>query len=890
MKPTTLYVSTEGSDEFSGSMPRVDTQCTDGPLASLKGSRDRLRALRADGALRGPAEVVIAGGTYLLTETLRFEQRDLGDAGTPVVFRGADNEEVTLTGAVELTGFQPSAREGIFELDLAKAGYRGLRFNQLYFNGAAQTLARYPSFDPENPRLGGYLYREGRLGAGHFQKKGKGQADRFVCPDGRPERWGRIDEVQLCVFPRFNWRFDTRRLKGFDPHTREVTLAEPCTFDIYPGDRFFFQNIREELTEPGEWYLDRDSEKLYFYPPSPLEQGIVRVPVTASLITIEAAAPKLPTRRAPRSLDGHYGRGYLTFSNLRLEGCTGDGVRMEHVRSCSLIKSSVRATGGDGVVIRDGLACEVVGCDIADTGGKGLDISGGISCPFTGSWTSCKHRIENNHIHHPGRIARDAAALSARGVGVLIRHNLIHDSPRIGIFFRGNDHRIEFNRVHRVMLETDDGSAIGSNTRDFTMRGSKIRYNHLSGVTGIARDPDTDRWDFPRGEYTWGVFLDDFTSGTEVGHNLLEGPFTAGISVHAGCDNVLENNILIVPEGQAFRHEDQGRFWRELLFVGTHQNTQINNTIRRNILVLGEKACVYFFGFRPLVPHWPSAAGETALEGDGAPRIPDVLSHEGTQRRSREVPGEEIDFQHLFGCHSSEGYRRIHAVTHAYRVLESSGEQILRWPLALEKGGVVWLNGREVFNSLDGRYDELSPSAACPLDLHLRKGTNTVAVRCQSGYVHWRLTGYVPIGEGAFRWAGPWIVFDPVYYDVPMDDEWTEGMQPKYFPAVQEAMGRCRSNFNLIHCDGDNPPIVYNWKHRMSFSGWRAMGFDPDSITADPRFADASSGDYRFGRESPAWKLGITPLPLERVGLYDDPRRFTPPSDDWYAEQGPRRC
>ena len=51
---------------------------------------------------------------------------------------------------------------------------------------------------------------------------------------------------------------------------------------------------------------------------------------------------------------------------------------------------------------------------------------------------------------------------------------------------------------------------------------------------------------------------------------------------------------------------------------------------------------------------------------------------------------------------------------------------------------------------------------------------------------------------------------------------------------------------------------------------WRTVGFDKNSIFADPMFQDAENGDYRLKPESPAFNLGFKEFPLDRFGLTED--------------------
>ncbi len=48
-----------------------------------------------------------------------------------------------------------------------------------------------------------------------------------------------------------------------------------------------------------------------------------------------------------------------------------------------------------------------------------------------------------------------------------------------------------------------------------------------------------------------------------------------------------------------------------------------------------------------------------------------------------------------------------------------------------------------------------------------------------------------------------------------------------------------------------------------------------NAVVKDPGFMDADRGDYRLRKDSPAWKLGFKPIPVEKIGLYRDEFRRT---------------
>jgi hypothetical protein len=58
---------------------------------------------------------------------------------------------------------------------------------------------------------------------------------------------------------------------------------------------------------------------------------------------------------------------------------------------------------------------------------------------------------------------------------------------------------------------------------------------------------------------------------------------------------------------------------------------------------------------------------------------------------------------------------------------------------------------------------------------------------------------------------------------------------------------------------------------------WQLRGADQHSLVADPLFVDPDKDDYRLKPESPAFKLGFQPIPVEKIGCYRDDLRASWP-------------
>jgi hypothetical protein len=64
------------------------------------------------------------------------------------------------------------------------------------------------------------------------------------------------------------------------------------------------------------------------------------------------------------------------------------------------------------------------------------------------------------------------------------------------------------------------------------------------------------------------------------------------------------------------------------------------------------------------------------------------------------------------------------------------------------------------------------------------------------------------------------------------------------------------------------------------WQAWQAQGFDRASVVADPGFVASEKGDWRLKVDSPALPLGFKPIPVEKIGTYQDPLRASWPIVD----------
>jgi hypothetical protein len=527
---TDFYVSVSGRDDWSGREASPDGN-GGGPLATLQRARDVVRQLKASTGLpQGGVTIWIAPGTYSLDTGFVLTNENSGEPNKPIVYRATTEGQVRISGGKAVTGWQtvnddailrrlePAARRNVLHTNLKTQGIsnfgrlRSRGFGratvpaglELFFKDQPMTLSRWPNKaflkiagfpEPTGDEHGGTL---GQLAAG------------FYYEGDRPGRWVETNDIWVHGYWAYDWANSYEHIASLDTKKRLIKTSPPYgNYGFRAGQRFYFLNILEELDEPGEWYLDRKTGILYFWPPAPMNDGDVTVSLVENplLLLDNVSYVKL------RGLTFACSRG----NAISIKGGTGD-----RVTGCT-----IRDVGNSGVVVNGGDHHGIENCVISETGDGGVSLTGGDRRTLT----PCGHYARNNHIHHVARWSRCyAPAISMAGVGIVAANNLIHDHPHCAILFSGNEHMIELNEIHHVCLETGDVGAIYTG-RDYTFRGNIIRYNFIHHTGGV-------------GMGSMGIYMDDCVSGTEIYGNILWRLHRA-VFLGGGRDFKVENNIFI---------------------------------------------------------------------------------------------------------------------------------------------------------------------------------------------------------------------------------------------------------------------------------------------------------------------------------------------------------
>jgi len=521
----TLFVSPNGSDANPGTRAR--------PLQSLAAAVERARSTQSH-------TINLLGGTYRLNKGLELDSRDNG-----FVIAGIGPTRARLSGALSIPTtavrecqdgavlrriIDPAARTKVKVVDLGALGQRDLAAlgpygwghnflpapNELLIDDQPMTLARWPN--------------TGFTHVGQIIEPGNGEKDRdqpkrqpvFYGAEDRAKLWSQAQDIALYGYWKFDWADESIRVSGVGTDGK-LTLAGPHVYGIEKGKPFFAENLLEELDQPGEYFVDRATAKLYFIPPAHPYKSLELTSLGDTFLSISGAS-----KVTLRGLDFSGGR------HEAVKVSNGEGVSLQACRFFNL--------GGLGVRIEGGHDNAVQSCDIWNTGEGGVVLSGGDRRGLS----TGRNAVDNCDISNYQRRAKTyRPAVLVSGVGNRVSHSAMHDAPHSAIIYGGNDHVFEYNEFYKTVQVTGDGGVVYCG-RDWSARGTRIQFNHFHDNIGLR-------------QWEPAIYVDDCGSGIISYGNLIERCHW-GFMIGGGRDNVVEKNVLVDCK-LAFHCDARGLGW-----------------------------------------------------------------------------------------------------------------------------------------------------------------------------------------------------------------------------------------------------------------------------------------------------------------------------------------
>lgn len=567
-----IYVTSDGDDSNPGMKER--------PVATLQAARDLIRKYKAINDLsEGGITVWIGKGQYDQKQPLVLNENDSGEPGAPITWRSMPDEQVSVTGGMPIPSgkfkrvtnkailkrFSDDAVQNVMQINLKELGIQNFgKIRQyghamsvvpapieLFFNNEAMTLARYPNE--------GYIRIGKVIDTGSVPRNGD-YSERgaiFEYTDPRHVVWSGQEDVWLQGSFKYGFADDNILIESIDTKKGQVKLAMPSLYGVANGrdyQHYVAYNILDELDSPGEWYLDKESGMLYFWPPGDIDNGSVMISMLEDpIICLE-------------------GTSHVIIRDITIEVGRGIGIYMERGSHNLIAGCTVRNVGTNGIFMGQGAKQTfpfvthddyegvpvsrrignlqgqiykyttwdrkagsnhgILSCDVYNTGSGGIYLSGGNKRKLIPG----NNYVENCKIHNYNRRNKYLwAGINIDGCGNRISHCEIYNSEWQGIYVHGNEHLFEYNNIHHVTLNSDDTSPwyIG---RDPSDRGNIIRYNYFHHCGNPNR-------------MNMGIYCDDSSTDVMIFGNVFFKMSTnhGVLFSNTGWDLRMINNIVIDP-------------------------------------------------------------------------------------------------------------------------------------------------------------------------------------------------------------------------------------------------------------------------------------------------------------------------------------------------------
>ena len=483
-----FFVSPLGDDHWSGTLDLPNATHTDGPFATILRAKLAVRDLKSKVySLKGKAidarysgsshpygkgkdiVVFIREGFYPLSESLVFTPEDGGERVETNLPSGAfewhhlrDNyvtyaaypgEKPVISGAIPVKNWEKRG-------DVWVAPFSDNEVPSLNANSTKQILARYPNQ--------GYL----------TLRKTPGSTSEIPYKAGDLKCWKEMEDNRIVILLR--WRTAYNSVVKIDEKNQIAYLKEP---EDGPGKnngllvvppRYYMENIKEFLDAPGEWFFDKKSHEISYFPPTGLNnpnQANMSVPKINRLVQV-VGDENNPVRNLR-----FYG---LTFEGAKenfrnyphhyepTDGCIA--ITYDFATDCEFANSELRACAGVGMAVNSGC----YGVRIFNSTFDGLE-QGALSISGTGDLKNGKLIQINRETLVDHNIFSSCGLGGGITLGVggtihtTISHNYFTKSGRpytIDIGSGGlegtitGDVNLEYNHFEDVQTDADDAGVI----------------------------------------------------------------------------------------------------------------------------------------------------------------------------------------------------------------------------------------------------------------------------------------------------------------------------------------------------------------------------------------------------------------------------------------------
>ncbi len=540
-----FHVSPSGNDAGEGTMTS--------PFKTLEQAQRAVRGVNK--SMSEDINVYLHEGTYQLTSTLRLSNADGGTNGHYVRYVAAPGETPLVTGGVPVNGWE------IYDADKNIWCAKDVvsRFRQLYVNGKKAIRARHPNVKPNGDHYFNRLAKVDTFGRAfdvytdqikQLENIKKSEIHVMVA---WADQTLRIDDVKhngnTCkIIPQDPER--TRLFRRAYPMLGTAFMSNPPKQQCY-----YLENDMSLLDMQGEWYLDEDSNTLYYIPCDGEDMTTANVvaPNLETLIEVTGESTKNKVENISFSGIVFAHTNYLRpskegFLNLQAGQFAVKVEDRGYLKSNEFMlwhpEAGIEVTNASRVIFEDNIFTQMAATGLDFTSGTNdTRIEGNVFTEIGGSSISIgkfapdslteihkgynpsdrdeictRDTVKNNYVHNTtNEIQGGVPILGGYPRYIVIEHNEVsyanYSGISVGFGWTKNEtamdgNKINYNEIHHIARLLCDGAAIY--TLSNQGRNGQIMYNYSHDINGSDW---ADYWTCP-------IYQDEGTSGFEIAYNV----------------------------------------------------------------------------------------------------------------------------------------------------------------------------------------------------------------------------------------------------------------------------------------------------------------------------------------------------------------------------------
>jgi len=581
------FVATNGNDSWSGTLTAPNAKNTDGPFATIAHTQTAVQTLLANANGRTtPVTVQIEGGNYY-QQALTFTSADSGTSTLPVLWENYPNQTPVISGGMVVTGWTNTTGNS-YQITLPAST---LYFENLFYNGVRRLRPRVggstagpigtylrnvgpiylsgspPPANPPNANCAVYVAGSGWECFDRF-KYNPGDVNSTWTNLNPPYPTGDIELMDVEL-----WSVPKMRIQSIDSVNDIVYLTGPTAqaagvHGFIPNHRYLVENVKDLLTQPGQWFLDRSA-----------------VPWTLTYLANAGENPPTDTIVIPQSSQVMTATGleYVTFQGLTFEhddfivpSAGYPSVQQEpnltaavSCYNCQYVTFNadiISETSGSGIEFKTTSNSATTAHNtfqngaLYDVGGLGIRVGVEPASASTDANVAQFTTIENTLIEGFSRVFFSGPAIvQGAGHDNTYTYNDIYDGYHSGVEVclapscapgrtssNGSFNNVtSFNHIFDLYEGvTDDAGGIyyGTGGSTFIPTGNQILNNKIHDLND-ASIIDAD------GYGGYGINLDGGTGSVTVENNLVYRVSAMGINITHGPQlanypNTISNNIF----------------------------------------------------------------------------------------------------------------------------------------------------------------------------------------------------------------------------------------------------------------------------------------------------------------------------------------------------------